>query len=364
LASVTESNQSSAGANRLVTRVAGLLNGCLGAVPYPLDRLKSTLPDRPWLKGLGIGLGFAALIWLPLRLGADEAVLWLALYGAAYIAWATITARYVSASILEIISSRIVPELAPETVDRIDQDLSQRFKEPGLSLASWGSGLLGATIAAFTIHHDFPDISSIRVMWLSVGWLFLFVTAARATMVGRFYYWFARHLDQEPNIYPLDPARAVLVKAVAAIGPRVLLFWCGILLAIALLIPVYSLASGLPMVGAFGQPSFFLWFVVPVTSFFSIMYGTRIFLKSERAIRVAVDRVSRSTLRGLEKEVACSYAFNERLGEAEWKRVRELEALHKNLSDAGTYRSPITSSLSILVPVISPAAAVAKLVLG
>jgi hypothetical protein len=196
------------------------------------------------------------------------------------------------------------------------------------------------------------------VAWWSVGWLFLFLTAARSTDVARFYYFFAKHLDEEPNIYLFDPARSTLVTSIAAVGQYALLFWFGILIAIALLIPFVSIGSDLPSRNysdwSFWLParSAFAWLVVPIASAFSIPFGTMVFLRSENAIRKAVDKVFHTTLRSTEREIADLLARRGELSESQWKRVSELEVLHRNLTTAGSYRSFFISALSLLAPLI------------
>jgi hypothetical protein len=103
----------------LAGRVSCLLNGCLGAYPFPPRgprRIGQKMtPDRPLLKGLYVGLAYAVLFCaLPWAFAKEPELrlLWLSVYGSLYAAWATIIARLTSAKILEIITSRIVPELS------------------------------------------------------------------------------------------------------------------------------------------------------------------------------------------------------------------------------------------------------------
>jgi hypothetical protein len=208
----------------LAQRVSDLLNGCLGAHPFPPKTgrpIKEALaPDKSLLKGLGAGIAYAVLFCgLPwIFVGRPERhLLWLSVYGSLYTAWATTIARMTSAGILEIIHSRVVPQLSEETADRIDRDLTERFTKGRLSAISWIAAILGAAAAGFAISYDVPN-APFQVAWWCVGWLFLFVTAARSTNVARFYYLFAKHLDGERNVYAFDPAHSILVRAIAAVG--------------------------------------------------------------------------------------------------------------------------------------------------
>ena len=354
---------------KLTKRVTDLLDGCLGAIPFPsgtaLRSRRRLIPLGPLLigpyTGLIYALLFCALPWL--FFGRPERHLfWLSVFGSLYAAWATTIARSTSAKILEIIKSRIIPELSVETVGRIDSDLARRFEEKRLLQVSWTIALLGALAAGWAISRDVPN-ALFQIAWWCVGWLFLFVTAAKATNVARFYYVFAEHLEKEPNIYVFDPARSALVKDIAAVGRHVLLFWVGIAVSIALLIPFASIGSDEASYANWrflSAPSIFVLLVVPITSAFSIPFGTYVFLRSERMIGNAVDKVVHATLRSTEREISDLFARRSDLNEFQWRRMNELASLHTSLTTAGSYRNFLISGLSLLVPLIGPVVALLK----
>ena len=108
-------------AAELMKRVVALLNGCLGARPFP-RRTASPPGDRwidgqPVLFGVFVGLTYAVLFCgLPFGIlhyafdrPPDPHLFWLQVYGSLYIAWATATARAASADVLRIIGRSIVP---------------------------------------------------------------------------------------------------------------------------------------------------------------------------------------------------------------------------------------------------------------
>ena len=354
-------------AAELTKRVTELLNGCLGAMPFPskaLAPLGSTLiPDPPYWKALAVGLIYAlffcALPWVVVERPA-RFLLWLSIYGSLYAAWATWIARTTSDKVLRIIKLRLIPELSLETASRIDDDLARHFSAAGLACWSWIAAILGAVAAGFALNHDVPNVPY-QVAWASVGLLCLFVTAARSTNVARFYYFFAKHLDDEANIYVFDPAHSTLVRSISVVGQHMLVFWFGILVSIALLIPFVSL--GAPQEGPkfwILSHSLFASLVVPITSVFSIPFGTVVFLRSENAIRRAVDKVFHATLRSTERDIADLLARRQGLDESRRKRVSELRSLHKDLTAAGSYRSFLASGLSVLIPLIGTITALLK----
>src|SRR5262245_56977524 len=71
-----------------------------------------------------------------------------------------------------------------------------RFQEKRLSVLSWFLAVAGGMAVFYAISRDVPH-ARFQVAWSCVGWLFLFVTAARATFVAQFYRVFAEHLKSE-----------------------------------------------------------------------------------------------------------------------------------------------------------------------
>jgi hypothetical protein len=153
-------------------------------------------------------------------------------------------------------------------------------------------------------------------------------------------------LDQG-RLYLLDPARSLRVSHVAMIGKKMLLFWFGIL------------CSVLTLLLFFNHLKWFILFVVPTASLFSLGFGSFIFLSSERNIHRSVAEVLETTIRSAEQEIAALFSRRDALNEPEWTRLRELTALHKQLSVAGSYRSLILSGISLLGPFVVPVVSLA-----
>jgi hypothetical protein len=165
----------------------------------------------------------------------------------------------------------------------------------------------------------------------------------------------------------MDPAHSTLVTSVASVAQRMMLFWFGIAVSIAVVLPFGVLEHYSTVPSFFSSLSWSMfqldpsnnWFVlveVPITGFFSIGLGTIVFLRSEAAIRGVVKDVTRSTLRFIEREVADLSIRLKELDEAHLKRLMELSALHNGVAKAGSYRSLIISGLSVLIPFIIPVA--------
>jgi hypothetical protein len=366
----------------LETRVARLLNGCIGASPFsggagstkPAAKAgRKWLPESPLGQGVLVGLIYVFLfcvvpvcfLWFGFGAWPERHLFLLSIYGSLYFAWATIIARQTSIQLLEIVRKQIIPSLSPEGARRVHDDLEVRFSEERIRAVSWRWALLGTIAAALAIYYDVGNFP-LQILWWSLGWLVLFLTAARTTYVGRFYSCFTKHLGEEP-IYALDPARSVLVKGLTSLGQAMLLFWFGILLSITLLIPFASLGDQ-----EFTSPrwyehlplrSAFVWLVVPVTSLFSIPFGTVVYLESEKAIRQVVAKTLRSTLLSIEQQVAPLFDQYKDLSEPDLKRVNDLSAIHSRLATSGSYRSALAIGFSLFIPLIAPTTAVVKFIL-
>jgi hypothetical protein len=303
--------------------------------------------------GLIYATVFAGLPWL-LR-GSSEELFWLSIWGSGYFALAVTMARSTSAEVLQIIRSRVLPLLSPEAAAAIDDDLKDRFNSIRIQIVSFGSAVVAALISAIAIRMDvFPRSSimsgaSAQITYCCIGFFVLFLTAARTTDVARFYGTFAAHLhfDRE-RIYPLDPARSVLVTSVASLGRRILLFWFGIACSVVTLLVLFWWRQHLFL---------FVLIVVPIASFFSLVVGTIVFLGNEQKIRYVVNGVAAATQRSLERDISALAKDRNELDDAKWTRLKELIELRNSMASAGWYQSIRLSILSVVAPLLGPAVA-------
>jgi len=379
---------------RLKQSIADLLARSLGLVPLPhsifsvwLAGLPARVRTNPYLEGLWTGacyiLLFCGIPWLlffaaPSHIAKPSwSLSFLQVYGGFWCGWAVTSCIITSSSISKIIENNIIPELSAATAKKIDQEIARDFGTTRLLCVSWGVAIPGAALAGYLVYHDASTISKPaigEVVWWCCGWALLFAAAAKCMNVARFYRLFAAHLADDPReLYAMDPARSTLVISIAAVAQRMMLFWFAGAVSIALVIPFavkdwsswwastyYSPAPGLfhslpAALFTLDLPhNSFVGIDVLVIGFFSIGFGTVVFLRNEAALRQAVNTVTRSTLRLVEIEVAdLSHRLGE-LDEANWKRLAELNALHKEVATAGSYRSIIVSGLSVMVPFVIP----------
>ena len=190
--------------------------------------------------------------------------------------------------------------------------------------------------------------ASVQIIYCCIGFLVLFLTAARTTDVARFYGTFGAHLhiDRE-RIYALDPAKSVLVTSIASIGRRVLFFWFSIACSVVTLLALFW----------WKHLSWFVLLVVPIASFFSLGVGAIVFLGNEQKIRHVVNGVVAATQLSLECDISALAKSRKELDEAKWTRLKELIELHNSVVSAGWYQSIRFSVLSIVAPFVGPAVA-------
>jgi hypothetical protein len=246
-----------------------------------------------------------------------------------------------------MIEDKILPGLSETATSAISEDISHRFSKKRISIVSLIVAAISAVGTALMLRWDMKSVPILQICWVCCGYFILYVTAARATYTARFYGTFATHLKTDSDqMYPLDPAHSTQVVRIAWVGQRVLLFWFGIVCLVATLFPLFV-----------GRARHFVELVVPIASFFSVVFGTIVFLNSERDIRVAVKERMESSLISIEGEIVGLYNRRSTLDELQWERLTALIALREKLIATGSYRSVFTSSLSLLVPLIGPAVA-------
>ncbi len=337
-------------AAKLRTDIAFLLGNTLGA-----DPLKSRKSRSPIIVGFSWGIGYALLFcglpWIGFRptfvFRQTEELFWLSIWGSCYFACASALAVSTSSAISGVIERNILPALSERATIAIDNDVVSRFSDKRVSMVSLLVAAVAAAVSAEELYRDLKPPSMLPIGWVCCGYFILYITAARTTYIARFYGIFAAHLKIDSDrIYALDPAHSLQVARIAWIGQRVLLFWFGIVCLVATLFPLFS-----------KHLHHFVQFVVPTASFFSVVFGTIVFLNSESDIRSVVKESSESTLQSTETEIGDLFNRRSSLDDLEWKRLNVLTSLHDKLVATGSYRSALLSGLSLSVPLVGPAVA-------
>jgi hypothetical protein len=330
----------------LKDRIEDLLRGTLGASPFRPGQLSLGEPG-PYLSGLVSGLLYAAIFciipWL--LFPQEQRLLALSAWGAAYYAFAVATAQLTSREVTSILEDGVIRQMPVQAAARIEHELARRFSERRILIVSLCAATGAWALSFFALDRDLPTASWGQVAYWSIGYFWLFLTAARATDVARFYGTFARDLEKNSDwhLYSLNPAGTALISQISAISRRILLFWIGIACAVATLVLLFR------------DLEWFVLLVVPTASFFSLVFGSVVFLESEHHIHRVARKATASTLAVIEEDLGRYFSRRARLSQAEWARLEKYHALHETLSKSASYRSISLSALSLLIPLAGPA---------
>jgi hypothetical protein len=375
--------------HRLVAEIEDEFEGSLGLSVVPIVPVRggiawrARLPDSTLRAALIVaGTYFLIFVALPLlALGGGwppaSSALWplaiLQLYGMFWCGTSTAATRSTSVSILRIIKWEIVPFLSEASAERLLEILHKPSYHRSTQLRiAWTIGVAAAAFAAFLVRQDLARAgvdapSTIALIWWSVGWALLYATAAKVVLVSRICIWFGDVLSDQPErLSPLNPAQSPLVTSLLALTKRMLLFWAGMALAIALVIP-FALAVwgyGEPFAGpawhsTVGEavadvrrlhPSAFGFVLVHfvLTTIMSIGGGTLILIKSDAAARSAARRATARVLRALDERA--NAIADAPLTEESLKRLAELKALHSDIAARGSHRGLIVGAVGLLLP--------------
>lgn len=367
--------------------VSDLLDGSLGLSVFPAKWAKQwasaqtpEIQRNDWLAGLSVGVTYE-LVFVVLPLLVDRLqfgnisalsgpMLSLQIYGGLWSFWATTSSRITSTSILKIIEVEVIPELSNSSSEIIIYSLNQRFKRTNILIVSWLISSICAILAGYIVYSEAPQAtkpSTLSVIWWSIGWSILFATSANVVNVSRFYGAFSEALQYNlERLYPLNPARSSLVLSISAIGKKMIIFWFGIAISIALILPFGIVNLNVSLSKIFDiiyitnnvqniTLSDFVLIEVPIAGFFSIGLGSIVFLSSEASIRSAVETYKRLALRKIENNTRLMESL-ESIEKSDIDKLKEINLLHDAIAGSGSYGNIFSSALGIispLVPIIS-----------
>ena len=334
----------------LKDRIGNLLVDSLGGIPAigPV-RLLGRI-DSPVLRGLVLGLTYNVIfVAAPWHLFHTPTLKWLSIWGGCYFIYAAVAAETASSSISTIINSGILPYISVADASAIMDELRISFSQKRIRILSTSVAALATVLSVIALYHEIPSIQLLETACWASGFFILYLTATRAVDVARFYGVFAAHLggDADP-IIAVSPAQSLRVRETALVGRIALSFWALIAFAILTLLPLSWL-----LIGNEGS-NLFVDLLVPIASFFSLGVGTIVFLRSERNLKDFVKQRLDRTLDSLEKEINGLFARRTELADADWKRLEELRAVHKDLQSNGYYQSFGAKGLSFALPFVTP----------
>lgn len=340
----------------LETEVRRIVGPAMG-VRFVPDRWDSHLKTWHYVAGLFLT---TALLWLAVWRWTDDfepKLATLIAWGACYFAFACYLARATSTSIYETIARDILPYASDRYCNAVAAELRARFTVSIRILLPIAIGVASLAAGWWALDYDLCDgecpdgvpVTPERVLW-AVCFFVYFLTAGFAVVAARFYLPFSRHLDLDRSRFSvLRAADSPIVRGLSRLGTRVLIFWALIFLDI-----VSS------MLLAFAPPEFridptsrLLFTMVPIAGFFSIGFGTLMYLASEANIRATLQRFANETAASFQER------GNDALRRAEedpaaWDEAKRLADLQGQVIAGARYGSPVGVTVSVVLPLLMP----------
>ena len=341
-----------------VERAIGMSMGArvlLGA--GPAARISPLAWVALWLTGYGLLIAAVLGFTEPSPHGHGQIVsllVWFALYFAVglYVTQSTIP------KILDTVTNDIIPHATGEYLAAVAADLDRHFtvrQRIGVPLLVATASIVAAIwMFGWDIKAGFHvpgRLHSWEMLLWGASYFLCFYTAAKAVVGGQFHAFFARNVEKASDrFYVLGAAETPIVKGLAKLGTQVLIFWVLIFLAIA----SCMLVSVLPDAYNLSATSWLLSTMIPISLFFSLGFGTLVYLASEASIRAALQRFTARQTAGLQRRM------NELLFPAEGTLPSDTEELdrliewHDRITGGGRYGSRIGTAVSITLPLLLP----------
>ncbi len=292
-------------------------------------------------------------------------------WGGFYFTAAFFFQQSVSARLLETIERDIAPHAQAAYLEQVTRDLARRYR-PAIStwlpLAIAAASLVAGIFAVYAdlklgaVESRFVTLTSPEFLFWGATYLFYFFTAAHTVVAARFYLSFADHLGIEAkSFYVMGAAESPLIAGLSKLGGQVLIFWLMLFLTI-----VSSMILATPWLGeyAFSARSLFLLILIPVAGFFSLGFGSLVYLRSEAKIRATLRRFTQEKLAHVRRRSNDLFPECAAQSPDQRKMLTELADLNDRVVAGGKYGSRIGTTLSLALPIALPILSIVKLVIG
>lgn len=355
---------------RLLVALERLLGRAMG-INLPLFGRRANQPPLPFAS-----LGFAAYVVAAAaamalaehyRMPSDPRFVSLIVWGLFWYTAVLFLSRMATLRALDTVRRDILPYAPSAFIASVAADVERR-RSP---MMQWIVPLVAAVIVMLASREalilEEPDIGDLdrfapeRAFWSLVAFYLCFA-AARGVLIGRFYEPFARRLaEAQGSFYVLGAADTPLVKGVASLGQQMVAFWAMIFLAI---LSIMVLAFEPLGDWGFGDGSPFLLFVVPTAGFASLGYGSLVYLRSEAAIRAALQRFAAAQAEILQRRcnALLDPAANRLPGDA--GDVNQLSDWHDRILAGARYGHRLGTVLSFTLPFVMPLLSLVRALLG
>lgn len=278
-------------------------------------------------------------------------------WGAFYFCWAIYFSRQTTDQLYITVESHILPFASTEFAAAVALDLRNRYPpllRDGLPvLVGLVSVIAAGWALAFDLDPDVPPhrqaLTAERLLW-AISYFVYFWTAGMGVISARFYLAFANNLAVDRDrLYVLGAADTPLVRGLSRLGTQVLLFWVLIFLAII----SWMVLAVLPFDDYRLTQSWLLFVLVPTAGFFSLGFGTLIYLASEAKIR-AVLHAFASEAAGRFQRCAATALQPARDSAPDLAAADRLAQLSDRVIAGARYGSRVGVTVSVALPLLMP----------
>lgn len=338
-------------------RTLGISMGIRILPGKPSTQLKPAVLIALWLLIYSLVVG-SVLVLAPHPVQGQDRITALLVWFGLYFAAALYLTSSSTRKIFDTVENDIIPYSTDDYLAAVASDLDHHFTR-------WRRIALPLLIAAVSVSaaiwmfsRDIESkgtaplaLESPQMLLWSASYFLCFYAAAAGVVGAQFHIFFAKNLQKASRRFSvMGASETPIVQGLAKLGTQVLIFWVLIFLAIAsiMLLVITPDPYKLP------STSRLLSTMVPISLFFSLGFGTLVYLASESAIRAALKRFTGSHAAALQERM------NEILSPAEGSvppDAAELDRLliwHDRVIAGGHYGSRIGATVSIALPLIMP----------
>jgi hypothetical protein len=284
-------------------------------------------------------------------------------WGTIYFGTVTVLARSTSIATTELVEILLIPNISDDFARSAREEMAKGFDRTTIAIKSLVVAILAMILSCYFLRRfPWPHL----LTW-GLGFFVLYFTASQATLTGLFYTCFSKSLKQHSgDLFVVDPAASPAVFACSAIAKRVLAFWFGTFILVMSLMAApykftypfsYRLTGGLT-----GDMFEFIAAVIIIAGFFSFVFGSLVYLRFERDLRIAVDRARLATLSFVQGRYRTQAPEETPASAEKWVQLDRLKNASDYLSKSAPFRSSFqtlgTIAIAILPPLVSIVGAV------
>lgn len=263
--------------------------------------------------------------------------------------------RLLTLRVLDIVRRDILPFASDDYAACVAAAIARDHASPVFRFAPCAVAALALAASLWALRSEIDPIWWNRrpfpadLLFWSATAFFLSVLYMRVMVTITFPRAFAAALDRDrDHLYPLCAAESPLVAGLARLNRTLLVYTVLVFLVLATIL----LLALVPPPFRLLEDSTYLFTVIPLLGFFSLGFGTLVYLGSEFDIAVTLRRFSLERAELLQRKI--SPLLDSAGDEAAAARLERLTRLHDRIVAGGRYGSRFGKAVSITLPLALP----------